>query len=342
MLDIFNSTAFSVTRLTQAINQMPVVPGRLGELGLFSVDRVNVTSVAIEQRAGLLSLIKTTPRGGPGDTTDKSTRNMRSLLVPHFQHDDAVMAEEVQGIRAFGSETQLETVMQKVADRMAENTSHFDATEEYCRVGAVKGEVVYPAGSVDANLNLFTEFGVNQINEVDFDLDNANPTAGALRKKCASVTRSIKDELGMTVIRGVHAICGDAFFDDLLAHKEVRETYLGWSEAKILREGYISNSVHSVSAFEFGGIVWENYSGSVGGADFVNTDKCHIFPVGVPGLFKTVYAPADYIETVNTRGERLYSKQIRMRNDKGIELEMQMNALHYCSRPRALLKGKRT
>jgi len=233
-------------------------------------------------------------------------------------------------------------VVQKVADRLAENASHFDATEEYCRVGAMKGLVTYPAGSVDNDLNLFAEFSVSQRNEVDFDLDNANPDPGALRKKCAGVVRNIRDDLGMSVVRGVHAMCGDAFFDDLLAHSEVRETYLGWSEAKILREGYISSSVHSVNAFEFGGIVFENYSGSIGSMPFVETDKCHIFPVGVPGLFKTVYAPADYIETVNTRGERLYAKQIRMRNDKGIDIEMQMNALHYCSRPRALIKGKRT
>jgi hypothetical protein len=26
------------------------------------------------------------------------------------------------------------------------------------------------------------------------------------------------------------------------------------------------------------------------------------------GLFRTVYAPADYIETVNTPGQRLYGK----------------------------------
>jgi hypothetical protein len=28
----------------------------------------------------------------------------------------------------------------------------------------------------------------------------------------------------------------------------------------------------------------------------------------VPGLFRTYYAPADYIETVNTIGQRLYVK----------------------------------
>jgi hypothetical protein len=59
-------------------------------------------------------------------------------------------------------------------------------------------------------------------------------------------------------------------------------------------------------------------------------------------LFRTVYAPADYIETVNTIGLPRYAKQYPMPNDKGISLEMQMNALNYCTRPRVLIKGKTT
>jgi hypothetical protein len=52
-----------------------------------------------------------------------------------------------------------------------------------------------------------------------------------------------------------------------------------------------------------------------------------------------VYAPADYIETVNTVGIPRYSKQFRMPNDKGINLEMQTNALSYCIRPTVLVQG---
>jgi hypothetical protein len=88
--------------------------------------------------------------------------------------------------------------------------------------------------------------------------------------------------------------------------------------------------------------VFENYRGAVNSSAFVNTDKCHIFPLGVPGLFKTVYAPADYEETVNTMGQRLYSRTWPMPNGKGRHIDVQMNALQYCSRPKALIKGKRT
>ena len=75
---------------------------------------------------------------------------------------------------------------------------------------------------------------------------------------------------------------------------------------------------------------------------FIDTNKTHIFPVGVPGLFRTVYAPADYVETVNTMGQRLYAKQYEMPNGKGVNLDVQMNNLEYCTRPKVLIKGKRT
>jgi hypothetical protein len=34
-LDIFGNSAFSLTSLTDAINKVPFIPGRLGQLGIF-------------------------------------------------------------------------------------------------------------------------------------------------------------------------------------------------------------------------------------------------------------------------------------------------------------------
>jgi hypothetical protein len=214
-----------------------------------------------------------------------------------------------------------------------------EATIEYARIGAIKGIVTYAGGS---SLNLFTEFGVSQQGVVDFDLDDATPETGELRQKCAAVIRTIADELGGTPFTGAHAFCGDTFFDQLIAHDEVRETYLGWTAAQELRGGYINGSGLSYGAFPFGGIMWENYRGSVGGQAYIATGDCQIFPTGVPGLFRTYYAPADYIETVNTRGQRLYMKQWAMQNGKGVNLEVQSNCLEICTRPKVLVQGKRT
>ena len=340
MDDVFSGDPFTIVALTDAINKLRFVPGYVSQLGLFSASSVATTSIAIEEKSGILSLISPTGRGAPGTTLDKSKRTLRTLAVPHFEINDAVLAEEVQNVRAFGSETQLEMLMNKIAERLSVHVDSHAATEEYARVGAIKGIVTYADGT---SLNLFTEFGVSQAAEVDFALDAASPASGVLRKLCATVVRTIAGNLDGTPFSGVGALCSDSFFDDLLAHPEVVDSYKNTSMAAILRDGYVmTNGEKIYGAFEFGGIVWINYRGSVGGQSFIDADKCHIFPMGVPGLFRTYYAPADYNETVNTMGQRLYSKQKPMPNDKGWNLDSQMNALQICTRPAALIKGKRT
>lgn len=339
MLNIFQDDAFSIVSLSDAINKIKFQPGYLESIGLFSETSVNTTSVAIEEVDGVLKIISPTPRGGPGRTLDKPLRTLRSVVVPHFEINDAVMAEEVQGVRAFGSQDAVETVGGKVTERLQIARSSLEATLEFARVGAVKGVVTYADAST---LDLFDLFGVSQETELDFDLDNANPGAGVLRKKCAEAIRLVAKNMGGQAFGGVAAICGDTFFDQLLAHVEVRNTFLNNPAASQLRMSYISAG-QSFGSFEFGGILWQNYRGFDNDANpFVELTKCHLYPTGVPNLFRTYFAPADYNETVNTMGQRLYAKQYNMLNDKGVHLDSQMNALNICTRPRALLKGKNT
>lgn len=342
VLNVFKSDAFNVVSLTDAINKIPFTPGRAGMLVPWAEQGVATTSIMLEEDEGTLALVNPSARGGPGAVVGKSKRTARTLTIPHYQTDDGVYADEVQGVREFGSEQQVKTVQSVVNARMAEHATNFDVTLEHQRIGAIKGIILNGDGST--LYNLFTEFGVSQEGEIDFDLDNANPASGALRKAAAGAVRKVFDNLGGIPVIGVHAFCGDAFFDDMLSHPEVVASYRGTPMAEVLRQGYVyPNNMAVYGAFEFGGIVWENYRGSVDGTAFVHTDKCHLFPITAgPGLWRTVYAPADYIETVNTIGLPRYAKQFAMPNDKGIMLEMQMNALSYCTRPKALLKGKRT
>jgi Phage major capsid protein E len=340
ILDVFSGDAFSTIAMTDAINKLPFVPGRLGTLIDWNEQGITTTSVAVEKISGVLKMIDPTPRGGPGHTKEKPARNAHILAVPHYQRDDGIYADSVQNVREFGQPQSLQTVMNVVNARMAEHARDFDVTLEYQRIGAVKGLILNADGST--LYDLFDEFDETQETEVDFDLDNASPASGALRTKCATVTRLIADNLGGAPIQGIHAICGNAFFDALIAHPEVVLSYRNTPFAEVLRAGYIYPNEQKVyGAFEFGGIVWENYRGSVNGTALVNTDKAHIFPMGA-GIFKTVNAPADYIETVNTIGLPRYAKQFRMPNDKGITLEMQANSLSLCTRPNTLILGKRT
>jgi ATP-dependent protease ClpP protease subunit len=92
-----------------------------------------------------------------------------------------ILADEVQNVRAFGSESMLEGVQAVVNQRMSEMASKMDATLEHLRIGAIKGQILDADGSA-VIYDLFTEFGVTAHTEIDFDLDNASPAPGVSRR----------------------------------------------------------------------------------------------------------------------------------------------------------------
>lgn len=335
-LDIFNSSAFSMVSLTDAINKIPFVPGKVGQLGLFTETGVTTTSIMVEEKEGSLSLIEATPRGAPAKQHSSSKRKMRSLVVPHIALEDTIQADEVQNVREFGSESELQAIQSVVNTRLAEMAIKHDATLEHLRIGAIKGQILDADGTT-VLYDLFTEFGVSQYSEIDFDLDNASPTAGALRKKCHDVTRKIEDELGAAPYEHVHAFCSSAFFDDLVSHPEATEAYKRYQESAVLRAGLARRT------FDYGGITFEEYRGKVGSVDFIADNKAHFFPVGVPGLFRQYNAPADFVETVNTIGLPRYAKQaVDAQFQRWVSLHTQSNPLPICTRPKTLIKAKRT
>jgi hypothetical protein len=215
---------------------MPYVPGRIGQLGLFREQGVATTSVMIEEKEGSLNLVETTARGAPAIQNTHNKRKARSLVVPHIALEDTILADEVQNVRAFGSESLLEGVQAVVNQRMTEMASKMDATLEHLRIGAIKGQILDADGSA-VIYDLFTEFGVSQHTEIDFDLDNGSPAAGAVKKKCHDVRRKIEDELGAQPYDHIHAICGADFFDDLITHSEVATAYERYLDGAFLRQG---------------------------------------------------------------------------------------------------------
>jgi hypothetical protein len=256
----------------------------------------------IEEREGSLTLVETTSRGAPAVQHVANKRKARSHSVPHIALEDTILADEVQNVRAFGSENMLEGVQAVVNQRLTEMASKMDATLEHLRVGAIKGQILDADGSA-VIYDLFTEFGVTAHTEIDFDLDNASPAPGVIKKKCHDIRRKIEDELGVVPYDHIHAMCGPDFFDDLITHSEIAKAYDRWLDGAFLRQGQARGS------FEYAGILFEEYRGKVGSVDFTDASKAYFFPVGVPGLFRQYNAPADFVETANTIGLRRYAKQ---------------------------------
>ena len=334
--DVFNQDAFSMETLTDAINKMPFVPGRAGQVPGWEERGVATTQIVIEERDGLLTLLPTLPRGAPATQKVTSKRKVRSLVVPHIPYEDTVQASEVQDVREFGSESALQGVQSVVNERLDEMAQAHDATLEHLRIGALKGLIL------DADLstiyNLFTEFGVSAPADVDFDLGASNPTIGDVRKLCHQVQRDIEDELGAAVLTGVHGFCGKDFFDGLVVHPEVRESYERWQANGQVGE-FLRQRMHR-RAFPYAGIMFEEYRGTVGGVQFIADEDCRFFPVGVRGLYRNYYAPADFMETTNTIGIPRYAKQAPDAEfNRWVKLHTQSNPLPIVTRPRVLIRG---
>lgn len=341
LLDIFDDDAFSVHNLTLAVDKLPYVPGRIGRLNLFQQSPITTNVAIIEERHGTLSLLPTMPRGSSDQTTQgRVARKLRAFPVPHVPNWDQVLAADLEGKRSFGSETQLEMFSTVLNDRLQRMKDNHEVTKEYHRIGALHGNVLDADGSTSI-INWFTEFGISQT-EVEFNFydpgsyDQAEPVID-VKTKATAIKRFIQDALGATPFSGITAFCGDAFFDDLVHHATVRKAYEQYQDNAFRR----TDDQTAEGGFQFAGITWENYRGSVGSVDFFDADEAVFFPTGVRDVFTEVLAPADFIETVNTRGQALYAKQERMKWDKGIELHTQHNTLYMCTRPACLIKGNR-
>jgi hypothetical protein len=76
----FDAGGYSLAEMTQAINILPNLYTRLGQMGLFRFEGVNKRSVIIEQYAGVLNLLPSVPLGGPATVGNREGRSMRSFV----------------------------------------------------------------------------------------------------------------------------------------------------------------------------------------------------------------------------------------------------------------------
>lgn len=326
MLDVYaDDLAFGVTQLTKAINLVPYQPTRIQRLGWFGGEGISTTSVLIEMQNEVFKLVPNRPRGAPGTPKNLERRNVRPFMTTHLPQVVALMADEVQNLRAFGSQTDTELATARLNKKLVAARRDLDLTIEYQRMGALKGVVLDADGST-VLLNLFTEFGVTQ-QEQDMALD-VDTTRVII--KILEMKRMMEAKLGAVMYSGIRVLCSSGFFDSFVSHPLVEKTYAA-QQGQFLRND-------NRSGFAFGECWWEEYNGSVNGTPFIEANCAYAVPEGVPDLMTTYYAPAPYMETVNTEGLPYYASREMMEHNKGIEVETQSNPLHLVTRPNAIIK----
>ena len=335
-IDIFRSDAFSMQSLLAAIENIDYKPQFLGSLGLFDPKPQRTRAVMVESRDDTLALIQTSPVGAPPEQRGADKRSLRTFNTVRIAKGSRIVGDEIQGIRAFGSETELQQVQVEVARRMAQLQNDVDLTWEFHRLGAVQGILVDADGST--LVNYYTAFDVSQPSEVALDI--ANTTAGALRPKIEAITRAIVRAAkgAFTTGSSVMALCGDNFWDDLVNHAEVRTTYLNYEAAAALREPT------AFTLFRFAGVTWVNYRGTDDNSTVaIGTDKAKFFPVNAPGVFQVAWAPAEFIDIANQPGVPL--RPLTLIDPSGrnawVDVEVYSYPLYLCTRPLMLRSAKR-
>lgn len=331
MLDIFNNAAFNTIALTDAINVKPNMFGTLQQLGIFPAQGVRQTHVAVEFKNFVLNLLPTTLRGGPATKGTIGKRTLQNISIPTIAHEDLILAADVDGVRAFGSETELETVQDLVVEKMDTMTSKHDITLEYMRWGALKGHVMDADGTTEL-LDIFSTFGVTQTTQ-DFALSGSANVISMI----TTLKRYFETHLFGDTMSGVRIFASSGWFDAFVSNASVKTAYQ-----------YFMQNVNPLnqdlrSGFNFGGVLIQEENGSatdIAGnvRAFVPANEAIAIPTGTNGTFKTYFAPADFIETVNTPGLPRYAKQKRMDYDRGIEIHTQSNPLPICLRPQLLVR----
>ena len=252
----FNTQGFSMAALTAAINIIPNRYGRMEALNLFPPKPVRTRQVIVEEQNGVLNLLPALPPGSPGSVGTRGKRTLRSFVIPHIPHDDVVLPEEVQGIRAFGSETEMESVAGVMARHLETMRNKHAITLEHLRMGALKGVILDADGSVI--YNLYDEFNIAP-EVINFDLIktvNNKPasTDTDVKGMCSEVLGHIEDNLLGEFMTGVRCLCSPEFFNALTGHNNVKDAF------KIYQQGAVLiNDMRS--GFTYGGITFEEYRG---------------------------------------------------------------------------------
>jgi hypothetical protein len=246
IINPFDAGGYSLAEMTQAINILPNLYTRLGQMGLFRFEGVTQRSVIIEQAEGVLNLLPTVPLGGPATVANRDSRSMRSFTVPWIPHDDAITPQDIQGVRGFGvadAADPLATVMERKLTRMRAKHAQ---TREFMEVNALKGIVRDGAGST--LYDYFAEFGLDR-QQVDFTLGTA---ATNVQAKVREVLRKVETELKGETMTSVLALVSPEYFDKLISHAKVEAAYQYYAStgAQPLREDVRRRFLHRVRGIQ--------------------------------------------------------------------------------------------
>jgi len=322
--------SYTAQELTQAIDVLPNLYGRLNEMNLFPGKGVSTTLVRVSFRNGQVTVLAAEERGSNGSAAKVADENAIYLEIPHIPHMDYIKPDDLQDMLAFNQNPiRMKTFEDAMNERLQAIKNKHSITREYLRMGALKGKIIDGAGN--ELHDLFERFDIEKVT-VDFALDNpATDVIGKTRE----VARAMETNLQGEVMTSVHALVSPEFFDALTSHPNVEKFYVNWQSANVL-------AGDPRKMFPFGSMVFEEYNASatlMNGTSgrFIDEGYAHAYPMGTMNTFATYDGPAHDLNMVNMPGAEIYVSPKVLDHGAGIELKSQSNPLPVCARP-ALLR----
>lgn len=326
-LDIFKDDAFHVSQLVLEINKEPLIATRINALGYFSDESLTQTVCFIEMGEDGISLVPAKSRGAPGTPVGLGKRKRKPFETLHLPQTFQVFADEVSGLVASGQTTVVELAKNRLMKKANKARRQIDLTKEFQRIRALQGQVLDADGTT-VLLDMHAEFGVAK-STLNMGLGSDTTK---MQQKHVELKRLIEDKLKGVPYTSIRVFATPEWMDLYVGHKAIVEAWKFHNTASKLREDYRGG-------FEFmPGIFVEEYSQKLGALGFIPAGKAIAVPEGVEDLCKTWYAPANYMETVNTDGLPFYMKLQNGDYDKYVEGECQSNPLHIVSRPDAIVE----
>lgn len=338
---------FSTLQLTMGINKRQNEYGLLNSMGLFDEEGIRERHVRIETRDQTLSIIPTSPTGTPAPADDDPDARNELPPIPTFRHAKmhTILAESLQGVRAFGSETEADPMDVEVMKRLDKIQREHRQTKEFLRWSALKGNV-YDADGSKLLYNTYSLMGEVQ-KTIEWDLDNVNAVDPIQRGNDELVDYLEDNALGETVT-GVIKFCSRGYMTKMQENAAFREAYKYFAER--IETGEVNPNRESLNRpFTFKGVTYlphrgsctyKKKDGSTVKHTFIPDGEAIAVPLGTYECFKTWFGPAEFMETVNTIGQEIYVKPEVMKLNLGIELHSFSHALNLVTKPRLVVKCK--
>ena len=326
--NLFKEAFGDAAELTLLLNKSKYNPGIIARLGLFSESGISSTIAAIDVADEALTLLPISiPRGGVAEVHRPRDSTLLTATALHIPTRATVMAESVQNVRALGG-ISLDTPEAVRSRALAGMRKNIELTLEHVRFGTIRGQIVDIDGTV--MLDLFAALGLSQTT-IAMDLTSSTKL---LVNSTIDAERQSEYVLGGDQPSGFLALAAPDFMDALRANPSYVSDLRFAAPNELLKNFRNGITVGDTTYLEV--------RSTPGLPARIPAGEAYLLPLGIADFLVTRYAPADYVETVNTPGLPMYAKSQLMDFDKGFMLESQSNPINLCTRPAAvirLLKG---